>query len=161
MEIDTKLTIKPVTELNYQEILDLKVEKNQESFIESTKECLAEARILSLWNPVGIYNQDQLIGFAMYGEFKNEGEKGRVWLDRFLIDKKYQGCGYGEAALELLIMILFNEYSCTKIYLSLYEENKRAIHIYQKYGFCFIGEEDCNGEKIMTIEKESFLMNKS
>ena len=51
-------------------------------------------------------------------------------LDRFLIDNRYQGKGYGKAALKLLITRLFCEYQCNTIYLSLYQQNKHAYHLY-------------------------------
>ena len=51
---------------------------------------MQEADELELWKPVGIYDKDILIGFAMYGCFP-EPVPGQLWLDRLLIDKKYQG----------------------------------------------------------------------
>lgn len=65
------LTIHPVTEQNREEILSLKVKHGQEHFIETTAQCLTEADKLSVWRPVGIYDKETLIGFAMYGLFWN------------------------------------------------------------------------------------------
>lgn len=53
----------------------------------------------------------------------------------FLIDNRYQGKGYGKAALKLLITRLFCEYQCNTIYLSLYQQNKHAYHLYTSFGF--------------------------
>ena len=41
------------------------------------------------------------------------------------------------------------EYSCDTIYLSVYETNSHAIHLYQQIGFHFNGEYDTNGEHVM------------
>lgn len=145
----------PVNKENYFQILDLKIQTEQEGFIESTEQCLKEAAELSLWHPVGIYAKetltDTLIGFAMYGFWKEEGPHGRVWLDRFLIDKHYQGHGYGQTVLNLLIRKISAEYQCRQIYLSLYSENITAIRLYEKTGFHFNGEVDEHGEKLMVF----------
>ena len=89
----------------------------------------------------------------MYGFFPYEDTHGRVWLDRFLIDNRYQGKGYGEAALKLLITRLFCEYQCNTIYLSLYQQNKHAYHLYTSFGFQENGEKDVNGETVMCLQK--------
>lgn len=87
----------------------------------------------------------------MYGFFKNEGKKGRVWLDRFLIDKKYQNKGYAKVILPFLIDYILCEYNFNKIYLSVYEENLLAINLYKRLGFKFNGEKDINGELVMVL----------
>lgn len=147
------LRFEGVSEESYEEVLALHVAKYQDNFIETTRQCLDEAKELSLWNPTAIYDENKIIGFAMYGFFKSEGVNGRVWLDRFMIDERYQGKGYGVNALKLLISKLYDEYECNEIFLSIYEENVVAIKIYEKLGFRFNGEFDINGEKVMVIKK--------
>lgn len=83
-----------VNNRNRKEAEDLSVFSEQSGFIESVSECLKEADELKLWRPVGIYDGSTLIGFAMYGYFP-EPAPGQLWLDRLLIDKKYQGKGTG------------------------------------------------------------------
>lgn len=145
------IMIRLIDDKNYKEILDLRVAKGQESFIETTEECLKEASEDSRWEPVGIYDGDIPIGFAMYGLFLQEGSKGRVWLDRFLIAEDYQGKGYGKASVKLLLHHLHRKYGYDKIYLSVYEANEGAIALYQKLGFTFNGELDINQEKVMVM----------
>ncbi|WP_291651218.1 GNAT family N-acetyltransferase [Clostridium sp.] len=146
------LVIKEINDKNYNEALRLKVKKIQENFIETVEECLNEAKQLSLWRPVGIYNYNELIGFAMYGLWENEGTNGRVWLDRFMIGDEFQGRGYGSESLKLILNRIYNEYKRNEIYLSIYENNYLAIKMYEKFGFKFNGELDINGEKIMKLE---------
>ena len=40
------------------------------------------------WQPVAIYHNEDVIGFAMYGSF---GPNRYTWIDRIMIDQKYQG----------------------------------------------------------------------
>lgn len=145
------LTIKNIGKNNYDEIVNLKVANDQADFIETVADCLEEASQDVIWKTVGLYEEDRPVGFAMYGLFINEGEKGRVWLDRFLISYENQGKGYGEAGVRLLINQLYREYGYNQIYLSVYDNNKVAIALYKKIGFEFNGEVDINGEKVMVI----------
>ena len=41
---------------------------------------------------------------------------------------------------------LHAEYSDSMVYLSVYENNTRAIRLYEQIGFCFNGEFDTEGE---------------
>lgn len=148
------LTIKRIDESNIEEILKLKVSKSQERFIETIEACLDEASEDSKWRTVGIYDEDIAVGFSMYALFLDEGKNGRVWLDRFLISQEYQGKGYGEDGIKLLIKQLYNEYGYKKIYLSVYDINKNAIGLYKKIGFDFNGEVDVKGEKVMVMNLE-------
>lgn len=146
------LKIKSISKNNYEEILKLHVSKKQEEFIESIEECLEEANEDSKWRAVGIYDGNIAVGFAMYALFKDEGQYGRVWLDRFLIDERYQGKGYGKEGVKILLKQLYEEYRYSKVYLSVYDNNKCAITLYEKIGFRFNGEVDTKGEKIMVID---------
>lgn len=60
------LKFKNIDSYNYNEAINLKVKEIKEGFIETVSECLDEAKELSLWRPVGIYDNNRIIGFAMY-----------------------------------------------------------------------------------------------
>ena len=143
------IEIREVTAENLKEVLSLHVSEIQKSYVESTKQCLKDAIECNCYRPAGLYKDGSIVGFAMYGFFPRDEKNGRVWLDRYLIDENFQGKGLGNIMLEALIMHLIKIYNCNKIYLSLYEDNQRALHLYQKFGFQFNGELDINGEKIM------------
>lgn len=100
---------------------------------------------------MGIYDQDTLVGFAMYGLFMDYPPNGRVWLDLLLIGDSFQGKGYGKAALRILIQRLWEEYHYPEIYLSLFAGNDAAEHLYQSFGFAYIGEKDTGGEDVMRL----------
>lgn len=143
------ISIHDVTKENEEEILSLSVSESQTNFIETTEQCLDDAKEYPEFKPVGLYSNKELVGFAMYGYFPEEMENGRVWLDRFLIDVNYQGIGYGKIMLTALIQRLVQEFSCQEIYLSLYEDNQSALRLYEKFDFHFNGESDINNEKVM------------
>ena len=142
------IQIKEVNEFNRQEILKLRVKDTQVGYIESVEECLQESEEVSLWRPVGLYRDELLIGFAMYGLWQENGEE-RVWLDRFLIAADYQGQGLGKQSLNCLLKHIFDEYQCQYIYLSLYDDNQCAFDLYRKFAFVVNGEKDIHGETVM------------
>jgi diamine N-acetyltransferase len=132
----------------------IKLKHGQENFIETVDECLKEASIYKQWNPVAIYYNEEVIGFAMYGSF---GPNKDTWIDRIMIDKKYQGKGFGKTAMKSLIDIVSKEYEVNTIYLSIVEGNKLAYNLYKSIGFEYMNEKDANGELIFhyKIERDS------
>lgn len=88
----------------------------------------------------------------MYGLFIEKDESWRVWLDRLLIDHRYQGKGYGKTSVKVLIEHILRKYGNIDIYLSVYEKNKHAIQLYINCGFKFNGALDYNGEKVMVLK---------
>ncbi len=146
------VSIREVTKENVKEILSLRVSDHQKSYIEASEQSLEDAKDCTFYRPAGLYWEHVLIGFAMYGFFPGEGHSGRVWLDRFMIDENFQGQGFGKMMLTALIEHIVNLYHCKEIYLSLYEDNHRALYLYQKFGFRFNGGLDINGEKVMVKE---------
>ncbi|MCI8624621.1 MAG: GNAT family N-acetyltransferase [Provencibacterium sp.] len=148
LENQRPLQFRPVNDENREEAEKLEVFSEQTGFIESVSECLQEADRLERWRPVGIYQGDALVGFAMYGYFPNPSP-GQLWLDRLLIDKRFQGKGYGRRAVLALLDRLHREYTSDRVYLSVYEENTHAVRLYRQIGFRFNGEKDTKGEKVM------------
>ncbi|KTD88685.1 GNAT family N-acetyltransferase [Paenibacillus etheri] len=149
------IRITPVTEENNSAVLALKVSENQKTYIETPEQCLQEAYECPYYKPVGLYYDDELVGFAMYGwfpEYDDGNSEGRVWLDRFLIDERYQGQGFGRLMLQSLLAHLASEYQCNKIFLSIYDNNEHALRLYKKFGFKYNGELDFNGEKVMVLD---------
>lgn len=77
-----KIRLEPVTVASRAAVERLETAPGQEGFVESVAECLAEADRRRCWRPVGVYDGDALIGFAMYGFFWEYLPFGRLWLDR-------------------------------------------------------------------------------
>lgn len=150
-----RLHLEPVTEQNRKHILKLHTAKGQEGFIETVGQCLSEADERSDWRPVGIYDGDLLVGFAMYGYFHEYEPEGRVWMDRLLIDKSHQHKGYGTRAMEMLLERICGEYVCHEVYLSVIPGNHVASNMYQRFGFHFTGEKDVHGEDVMRLRLSS------
>ncbi|KON90072.1 diamine acetyltransferase [Sporosarcina globispora] len=123
-----------IEEANECIVRKIKLKPGQENFIETVDECLKEADTSHEWHPVAIYDDEEIIGFAMYGSF---GPNKDTWIDRIMIDEKYQGKGLGKIAMKKLIDIVSKEYGVSVIYLSIIEENRIAQSLYESMGFEF------------------------
>ena len=111
------VTIEPISYENYLNVLALKASKE---LVAPNSESLAEA-YLSLKKaadsneinlgcmemPYAILKDKTVIGFLMFAFEDGEdifSDDGNIyWLSRFMIDEKYQGKGFGKAALLKLI----------------------------------------------------------
>ena len=142
----------PVTQSSRGQVLALELLPEQRDYIETIEQCLEEAGRIRNWHPVGLYDGAELVGFAMYGWFFWEYfPRGRLWLDRFLIDRRCQGRGCGKAALGHMLDRLALEYPKKPIYLSVIPGNDAAIRLYRGAGFRFTGEKDVHGEDVMRL----------
>ncbi len=147
-----ELSVKIMPKDKWSLIKDLSVHDEQDHFIETSGHCFNDAENDAYnmkWDFYGIYINDTLIGFAMHGEDRRLFYS-QVWLDRFMIDKKYQGKGYGKKSMELILQKMYEDYNCKKIYLSVHENNFPAIKLYEKLGFKKTMFKDPKGERIMT-----------
>ena len=79
-----------------------------------------------------------------------EPEDGHYWIYRFMIDGRYQGKGYGTAALNALTALIFTRTGCPLIALDVEPENVAARRLYEKAGFVDAGYE-IDGEPVMYL----------
>lgn len=142
------IKIKEIDEYNINQVRKVSVKENQQSFIETVDECLEEAAMYEQWCPVAVYYDKDLVGFAMYGAF---GANPDTWIDRIIIDRKYQGKGFGKLAMKELIKIVTQKYQVSMIYLSFVEDNETARKLYENLDFKFTGEYDPEGELIYKL----------
>ena len=128
------VSLREINENNFHEIISLKVEKYCASNIYS----LAQAKIFPKAIPLAIYNNDIPVGFIMYGIEPRDNNE--YWIDRFMIDEKYQNNGFGKKALDIIIEKIKQDKTHNKIKISTNPENSRAIKLYKKLGFYETGE---------------------
>ena len=146
------IAIEPVTDENRQTACGIQAAQGQEGFVETVRECLEEAEQVACWRPGLLRADGTAVGLAMYGLWEEEPPDGRVWLDRLLIDGRFQGRGIGTAGLSLLIRHIRSLYHRDALYLSVYPENRTAARLYERFGFRFNGERDIHGEHVMVLQ---------
>jgi len=145
------MTIKliPINVNNWDDALDLKISDDHEKFVTSNVYSIAQAQFYPHAKACGIYNDDEMVGFTMYGIFDNEEEENddepdhRFWISRMMIAEDQRRKGFGRAALKLIIDEAKKQKQ-RELVLSTEPENIKAIALYESMGFHATGiiEED-------------------
>ena len=133
------------------EAFELNVRTDQVTYLDSLDIILKAYQDLDTWKALSIHldNSDKtMIGFAVIGICN-----GEAWIDDIMIDKQYQGKGYGTKALKDLIDELMFTYETNEVYLSCYKHNTHALNLYAKLGFITTNRLDINGELILVYKK--------
>jgi diamine N-acetyltransferase len=124
-------------EENEKDAFKLSVCKSQQHFIETFHETLIQQQTNAYqikWEIKLIYKEELLIGYVMYGINPNDD----LWVDRFMIDCKYQDQGYGFYAFEAVLQYLKAVYpTIEKVFLSIKPDNAKAMRLYEKLGFTY------------------------
>lgn len=131
------VSLRPVSPENFDEITRLQVREDQKHFVASNLYSLAEAHVFPGRTPLAIYADETPVGFLMYVNWE---ERQQYWIFRLLVDEKYQGHGYGRAAMRLAIERMRALPGCTQIYISYEPENNTARTLYASLGFVITGE---------------------
>ena len=121
------ITFRKVTKHNYNAIALL--DPGDENYISPNWKSMLSAHYVNNYLEMkAIYRNNILIGFFML-----TSEIKPIYLDCFMIDKKYQNKGIGNICIQKIIRYIKDNYRINKIYLSTY--NPIAFHLYEKYGF--------------------------
>ena len=143
--------LEPVTRDNIEELIGLAVRKDQQSFVSTVAESLAQAYVYSdNAYPFAVYENDTLVGFIMMGYYE---AKRYYTLWKLLIDHRYQNKGYGRQALELGLAYIKEKYNPTDIYTGVAPGNTVAKELYKSVGFEDTGLIECGMEEMKLIVK--------
>ena len=129
--------LREITRDNFDDCIKLKVSQVQKGFVAANVFSLAQAWVYRATAfPFAIYHDDLLVGFIMLGYYEPESCYN-VW--RLMIDERYQGKGYGRAALLLGIRYLADIHGAREVFLSVVPENTVAEGLYLSIGFKHTG----------------------
>lgn len=143
------IQLKEITQDNLDEVLGLSVAENQKSFVSTTADSLAQAYVYKdTAFPFAIYAEDKVVGFIMLGYYESRMQY-TLW--KFLIDKEYQGKGYGKDALKQGITYLIKNFDAKEIYTGVFLGNEVAKGLYKSVGFLETGLVE-NGMEELRLE---------
>lgn len=125
------ITLREINEDNWRECIHLTVKEEQKRFVASNVNGLALAYAHKEMRPRAIYNDETMVGFIMYA---CDPDDGGYYINRLMIDEKFQGNGYGEQALRLLLSNL-KEQGVEAVDIIHKPDNHSAIRIYRSLGF--------------------------
>ena len=158
------IRLEKVNGKNIWEILKLKVGEEQQSFVAPNDVSIIEAYAALAENghafPFGIYDDETPVGFCMIGYGTDDAwedapavarDSYNLW--RLMIDRRYQGRGYGKAAMERILDFIRTG-PCGPAdlcWLSYDPENTAARALYTAFGFRETGERD--GDEIIAVKR--------
>ena len=146
------IKLEEITADNVEDVLKLKVSKNQENFVSTPAYSLAQAYVYrNNAYPFAIYADDTLVGFIMFGFYESRNQY-TLW--KFLIDEKYQNKGYGKMALLLGIENKKKQHDIKEMYTGVAIDNNVAEHLYQSIGFQATGLVENGMKELRYVCKE-------
>lgn len=98
--------------------------------------------IISKYTILIAYEENKLIGFIQFGKVDYESIKTTdkdIKLDKIYVDACFQGKGIGKQLMDAMFAHK-RLVGVKNIYLDVFTENKKAIKLYEKYGFKAIGK---------------------
>lgn len=148
-----EITLADVTRENWRELCALNPGEEGLKYTGSNSWNLLWSHYEPQWIVKGIALDGQLIGCARFGPSL---ELPGIELIHFMIDERFQGRGFGRAALCAVAAEMFRRFGVAEIYLSVDPENARAKHVYEAVGFFATGEKDKH-EDVFCLKRETFL----
>lgn len=147
--------LQPVTAGNWREAMRLNVAPDQQEYVASNLYSIAESRFEPTCVTLAIYAEDSalgdahsdgqgavMVGFIMY-------DTADYYIARFMIDQRYQGRGYGSAAMATLLAQFEQEFAHPQASLSFVPGNEVAERLYERMGFRKTGEME--GDEVVMV----------
>ena len=157
-----KVHLRNITTDNFQECIGLEVAESQRDLVASNMKSLAEAKVSPNLFPLAIYDAAvrgcekprlPVVGFTMY-----EVVAGAGFILRLMVDRRYQGKGYGRAAMVEVIRRLRLHPEVELIATSHRRGNEVASNLYRSLGFVEWGVEwakENESEVFLTLDEDA------
>jgi diamine N-acetyltransferase len=146
---------------NWRAVAALRAGSEAEGYVATNAISMLQSHYESDWRAVAIEAEGRLVGHARYdvgagagaaavsvgGSESGSGsgpetlaEAGRVearpaWLGSLMIDERWQGRGFGSAALRMLIEVVWSAADADAIHVAVHPANAGALHFYEREGF--------------------------
>lgn len=133
------VTLRDITADNWRDCVRLKVAPEQERFVASNAFSLAQSKYEPELIPLGIYDNDTMVGFLMY----RPADLGlaKVWMVyRLMVARNQQGKGYGRAGMVCLLERLRKIPGYNAVLISFVPDNDAVRKLYASLGFTDTGE---------------------
>ena len=147
------VSLRPIDDSNRGVVEALSVSSIQEQFVAGVAESLVEA----VEDPGGraiywaIYAEHIPVGFVMISDEVDGAGYIAQYLWRLLIDQRYQGRGYGAAALDLIVEYLSGR-GVGVMWTSCGEGDGSPLGFYERYGFVQTGDRVFDNEILLRLE---------
>ena len=149
------VTLREITDDNAEAVLALRVAPEQERFVGSVRDALADAAEYPHAMPWyrAVYADDEPVGFVMLSwnvPPRPPEIIGPWFLWKLITDRRHQGRGYGAATVRLVAELVRAE-GATELLTSYVAEDGGPAGFYARLGFVPTGDLDVNGEVIVRL----------
>jgi GNAT superfamily N-acetyltransferase len=147
------VSLRPIDDANRDAVVALAVSAVQEQFVAGVAESLVDA----VEEPGGraiywaIYADDVPVGFVMISDEVDGPGYVPQYLWRLLIDQRYQGRGYGTAALDLIVEYFRGRPGVEVLWTSCGEGEGGPLGFYERYGFTQTGDRVFDNEILLRL----------
>jgi diamine N-acetyltransferase len=145
-----RIRLADVTADNWEAVAALELAGDQSDLVASNLHSIAESKFDPDARPRAVYAGKRIVGFLMYDVHRRRDRSLGALIYRFMIDRKYQGKGYGRAALARAIAEIKAIRGVKRITISYMPENLVAKEFYASLGFIETGRDE-DGETIAEI----------
>ena len=142
---DAVVTLREITPENAEAIFALSVRDSQKHLVASNERSIAQAHFEEAAWFRAIYADEEPVGFVMLHDETLRAEPhepGYVFLWRMMVDQRFQGMGFGERAMQLLINHARTRPHDGKLRTSWHHGEGSAEGFYLKLGFNPTGVDD-------------------
>lgn len=126
------VALEPIGKGNRAAILALELSPEQQGFVASNAESLAEARQDDEAIARAIVVAGRVVGFLMYSAPEDDDE---AIIYRFMIDRREQGKGLGRAAVAKALQEIARLSHIRRVLICYEPENEAARRLYASFGF--------------------------
>jgi diamine N-acetyltransferase len=139
------VALREIADNNRLSVEDLRVAPGQEGFVDGVRQSLVEAAATPHAKPWyrAVYAGETPVGFVMLGDDVPPGNPHIPWryyLWRMLIDGRYQGRGYGRAALDRVVVYVETRPEADVLVTSVVAGEGSPLGFYERCGFQLTGE---------------------
>jgi len=144
---EAAITLRKIDGGNVRAVTRLATAPHQRAFVAPNAISLAQYAVADKAWTRAIYADDTPVGYVLIAD--EEDETYRYFLWRFMIDRRYQGMGFGNAAMELIIEHVRSRPGAVGLATSYVPLAGGPGEFYHRLGFVDTGEED--GGELETV----------
>jgi diamine N-acetyltransferase len=145
VDASSEVSLREITEENRAEVEALAVTAEQSEYVAGVADSLVEAAETPDAMPWyrAAYVEDEAVGFVMISDgitVDNPEYLGPYFLWRLLVDRRFQGRGYGSAILDLVVEHVRTRLDARVLLTSHHFGPHSPVTFYQQYGFRLTGD---------------------
>lgn len=150
------ITLRPVDRNNWVACGRIAVGDHQLGLVASNLETIAESKFEPHYHLRAIYHDEIVVGMLTYCHENDPEDLGLYWIFRLIIDRSYQGKGFGSEAMKLAISQM-KTLGAIRIRTMQKPSNLIASSLYEKLGFRLTGEILDDGDMVRELQLQNVI----